>query len=76
MMASLKTEVDIALLGREIRFMYSHLLIFKLKSCLYGRAVEDVDLILLPWAGHNSKEFHPAECIRSKVQYRILKGNM
>ena len=41
MMAPLETEVDIMQLGREISFLYSHLL--KLKSCLYGRAVEDVD---------------------------------
>ena len=60
-------EVDITLLGREISclYMYRHMLTFKLKSksCLYGRAVEDVYLILLHWAGDNSKEFRPVECI-------------
>ena len=41
-MASLETEVDITSLGREISFLYSHLLTFKLESSLYGRAVENV----------------------------------
>ena len=72
MISSLETEVDITSLGQEISFLYSHLLTFKLKLCLYGQAVADVDLILLHWAGHNSKEFRPVECIRSKVQFHII----